>query len=85
MDRANHVHLEASPRFQSDKIGAANMGLPSFMLGPTETTNGPEVAPDGIVIVIDVALQELIVTGAPFSITTLLPCDAPNPVPEITA
>jgi hypothetical protein len=48
-------------------------GLLSFMLGPTETTKGPEVAPDGIVMVIDVALQELIVTRAPFSVTMLLP------------
>jgi hypothetical protein len=64
-------------------------GLLSFMLGATETTKGPgpEVAPNGIVIVIDVplALQESIVTGAPFSVTMLPPCDAPNPVPEITA
>ena len=55
-----------------------------FMLGATETAKGPEVAPDGIVMVMDVSLQELIVTNAPFSITTLLPCDAPNPVPVIT-
>jgi hypothetical protein len=32
----------------------------------------------------DVALQELMVTPAPFSSTTLLPWEAPNPVPEIT-
>ena len=59
-------------------------GLLSFMLGATDTAKGPEVAPDGIVMVMDVALQELMVTTAPFSITTLLPCKAPNPVPEIT-
>src|SRR5229473_1499025 len=53
------------------------------MLGATDTTKGPEVAPDGIVMVMDVALQELIVTSAPFSSTTLLPWEAPNPVPEI--
>jgi hypothetical protein len=59
-------------------------GLLSFMLGATDTAKGPEVAPEGIVMVIDVALQELIVTSALFRITTLLPCALPNPVPEIT-
>jgi hypothetical protein len=32
----------------------------------------------------DVLLQELLLTGAPFSSTTLPPCEAPNPVPVIT-
>ena len=59
-------------------------GLLSFMLGATETTSGPEVAPDGIAMLMDVLLQELIVTGRSFSITALPPCEAPNPVPEIT-
>ena len=59
-------------------------GLLLFMLGATETAKGPEVAPDGIVMVIDVSLQELIVTNTPFSSTALLPCDAPNPLPVIT-
>jgi hypothetical protein len=68
--------------------GAATVnvtGLLSSMLGPTETTRGPEVAPDGIVMVIDVALQKLIGTRAPLSVTMLLPCEAPKPDPEITA
>ena len=55
-----------------------------FMLGATDTARGPEVAPAGIVTVMDVPLQELIVIGVPFNFTTLLPCDAPNPVPVIT-
>ena len=55
-----------------------------FMVGATETAKGPEVAPVAIVMVIDVSLQELIVIGAPFSSTTLLPCVAPNPLPLIT-
>ena len=59
-------------------------GLLSFILGATETAKYPDVAPDGIVIVIDVALQELIVTGLSFSTTALFPCEAPNPEPEIT-
>jgi hypothetical protein len=59
-------------------------GLLSSMLGATDTTRSPDVAPVGIVIVIDVLLQELIVTAEPLSSTTLLPCEAPNPVPEIT-
>jgi hypothetical protein len=54
------------------------------MLGATDTTRSPDVAPVGIVTVIDVPLQELIVSAEPLSSTTLLPCEAPNPVPEIT-
>jgi len=60
-------------------------GLLSSMPGPTETTKGPEVAPVGIVMVIDVGLQALTVTREPLSVTMLLPCDAPNPDPEIMA
>jgi hypothetical protein len=59
-------------------------GLLAFMLGATNTTKGPEVAPDGMVMVMDVALQDLIVTAVWFSSTTLLPCKSPNPVPPIT-
>jgi len=58
--------------------------LLSFMFGATDTSNGPELAPTGIVMLIDVPLQLLMVTAAPFSSTALLPCVAPKPVPEIT-
>src|ERR1700730_2514781 len=54
------------------------------MPGPTETTRGPELAPDGIVIMMDVPLHELIVTGLPFSTTTLFPCVVPKLEPVIT-
>ena len=54
------------------------------MLGATETNSGPEVAPVGIVTVIEVLLHELIVTNAPFSVAKLVLCDAPNPDPLIT-
>jgi hypothetical protein len=54
------------------------------MVGATDTARIPEVAPLGIVIVMDVADQELIVVGRPFKRTWLLPADAPKPVPEIT-
>jgi len=54
------------------------------MLGAMETSKGPEVAPVGIVIVMDVLLQVLMVTAAPFSRTALPPCEAPKPEPEIT-
>jgi len=54
------------------------------MLGATDTSSGPDVAPVGIVMVSDVALQLLMVTAAPFSSTALLPCVAPNPEPDIT-
>ena len=53
------------------------------MLGATDTDIGPEVAPDGMVIVIDVALHEFTATGAPFRYTALFPCVLPNPLPVI--
>jgi hypothetical protein len=58
--------------------------LLSFMLGATDTTIRPDVAPTGIVMLIDVALHVLIVTPAPFSVTTLFPCALPNADPDIT-
>jgi hypothetical protein len=51
------------------------------MPGVTDTTMPPEVAPVGIVTVIDVALQEFTVTNAPLNRTT--PLD-PKFVPVIT-
>ena len=54
------------------------------MLGATRTASGPEVAPEGIVAVIDVLLHKLIVSATPFNITWLVPCGTPNPEPEIT-
>jgi hypothetical protein len=54
------------------------------MLGAMDTSKDPEVAPTGIVMLIDVLLQVLTVTAAPFSNTALPPCKAPNPVPDIT-
>jgi hypothetical protein len=59
-------------------------GLLAFMVGATKTANVPELAPVGIVAVIEVLLQELMVSATPFNITWLVPCGAPNPVPEIT-
>ena len=59
-------------------------GLLAFMLGATRTARGPELAPDGIVMPIEPALQELVGAAVPFNITALLPCTAPNPEPEIT-
>jgi hypothetical protein len=44
-----------------------------FMLGATETANGPVVAPVGIVMLIELLLHELTVTAAAFSTTKLLP------------
>jgi len=54
------------------------------MLGAMEASKDPEVAPAGIVTLIDVPLQVFTVTPAPFSNTALPPCSAPNPLPEIT-
>src|SRR4051794_18606125 len=41
------------------------------MLGPTVTTTAPEVAPDGTVKMMEVAVHELIVVAAPLSVTWL--------------
>jgi hypothetical protein len=49
------------------------MELLLIMLGATVTRSGPDVAAAGIIIVIDMSLQELIVTACPFSVTWLLP------------
>src|SRR5579864_445877 len=57
--------------------------LLSFMLGATDTTNGPEVAPVGIVMLILVAVHEFTVIEVLFSSTALLPCVLPKPVPVI--
>src|SRR5438445_8541107 len=59
-------------------------GLLAFMLGATRTARGPELAPEGIVMPIELALQEVVGAAVPFNITALLPCAAPNPEPEIT-
>ena len=59
-------------------------GLLLSIVGAADTARSPEVAPAGIVIVIDVALQESTVTSPSFRYTTLLPWEAPKPVPVIT-
>jgi hypothetical protein len=59
-------------------------GLLLFIVGATKTVSGPEVAPEAMVAVMDVPLQELMVIGVPFSSTKLAPCVAPNPLPEMT-
>ena len=58
--------------------------LLEFIVGATTTTNGPEVAFAGMLMLIEVALQEFMVTTASFSSTALLPCVVPNPEPLIT-
>ena len=50
---------------------------------PVETSNCPEVAPDGIVNSMDVGVQESTVMLVPLSEIALLPCDIPNPDPKI--
>jgi hypothetical protein len=77
------------PRFQSDAIFYGPQftvkltGLLAFMLGATRTARGPEGALDGIVMPIELSLQEVVGTAVPFRITALFPCVAPNPKPEI--
>jgi hypothetical protein len=53
------------------------------MPGEMDTTKGPDVAAPGIVITIEVALQEVIVTGVPFKVTVLPLCGGPKPEPTI--
>src|SRR5258708_1212193 len=53
------------------------------MLGPANTNKSPDVAPLRMVKIMAESLQELIGTGMPLSITTLLPSEAPKPEPEI--
>jgi hypothetical protein len=57
-------------------------GLLSFVVGATETTKDPELAPEGIVTVIELLLHELTDRGTPFNVTTLLPCELPKPEPD---
>jgi hypothetical protein len=57
------------------------MALLSFILGATDTSNGPEVAPAGIVAMIEVLVHILTVMGTFLIVTKLPPCDAPKPVP----
>jgi hypothetical protein len=59
-------------------------GLLLFMLGATDTTKQPDVAPDGIVTVMDDALQKFTITGEPFNVTKLLPCVDPKFDPSIS-
>jgi len=54
------------------------------MLGATDTNNGPEVAPDEIVMMIEVLLQELTVTGTLLSVTKLPFWEAPKFDPLMT-
>jgi hypothetical protein len=65
-------------------VTVKSTGLLSFMLGPTETSSGPDVAPAGMVVMIEVLLQELTVIGELFSNTKLLPSEAPKPEPVIS-
>jgi hypothetical protein len=58
-------------------------GLLSFILGATDTTKNPDVAPAGIVMLIEVSPQEFIVTGVALRVTTLFPWDAPKLAPLI--
>ena len=54
------------------------------MSGATVTSNGPVVAPEGMVAVMEVLLHELIVRAVPLSVAVLLPCDTPKFDPKIT-
>jgi hypothetical protein len=53
------------------------------MLGATDTTKFPDEAPAGIVMLMEVPLHELMVTGAEFKVTILPFCALPKPVPLI--
>jgi hypothetical protein len=63
------------------EVTAKMTGLLLFMLGATATAIAPEVAPEGTVAVMAALLQELMVIAVPFSLTSLLPWEDPNPEP----
>src|SRR6266700_2576899 len=64
--------------------GTVNMReLLLFRLGAMETSRGPDIAPNGIEMTIEVSLQELTGRWLPASVTELPTAVAPNPVPEI--
>jgi hypothetical protein len=65
-------------------VTAKYTALLLFMPGATETTMYPDVAPVGIVMVIEVLLHELTVTGALFNITKLPLCELPKLDPLIS-
>ena len=75
--------LDAESVYLGASVTVKVTGLLLFILGATETIIGPDVAPAGTVMVIELSLQLVIVTGAPFSVTALLPCENPNAVPDI--
>ncbi len=54
------------------------------MLGPTDTTTWPDVAPAGTVNTIPRLSHRLTVIGVPFSTTTLPFCMAPKLLPMIS-
>src|SRR5215470_10664312 len=78
------MSASSQPDGKGDEVTVNKMGLLLCMLGPKRTHISPVVAPAGIVMVIEVALHELMVTGASFRTTVLVPCEEPNPEPEIT-
>src|SRR5262245_21344769 len=49
----------------------------------TATSTVPVTAPVGTVAVICVSVQTVGVAGIPMNVTSLVPCEAPNPVPVI--
>jgi hypothetical protein len=75
--------FEAESVYVGGSVTVNETGLLSFMLGATETTMAPDVAPEGTVMVIEPALQLFTVTGTPFNITALLPFEDPKAVPDI--
>jgi hypothetical protein len=78
------MSLSSHPEGKGCDVTVNETGLLSFMLGASETTNNPEVATEGIVRLIEVSLQEFIITGVALSVTTLPPCDVPKLEPPIT-
>jgi len=78
------ISLSSHPAGRGWEVMVNTTGLLVFILGPTETAKYPVIAPDAIVIVIDVSLHEFTVIGASLSRTTLLACELPKCKPLIT-
>jgi hypothetical protein len=54
-----------------------------FIFGAIKTLMGPEVAPVGTVMLMEVLAQDVIAAGVPFTVTILVPCKTPKPTPDI--
>ncbi len=80
MEEPETPELGDSPAIPGSTVNA----VPTLDCPLTVTTTGPEVAPVGTWVVIEVGLQVEGVDVTPLNVTVLLPCALPKFVPVIT-